>query len=128
MAWGLQRSSRSPLKNGENSKKVRSEHHSGIKKKPATPHGYWLSDGGELGIRTLGPLRDTAFRVLHLRPLGQLSSQNKFGMYFFVCCFPKGFRALYFNKHSLKSQSPAHVFRLVSAKALLYNKTQADFL
>ena len=68
------------------------------------------------------------FRVLHLRPLGQLSSQNKFGMYFFVCCFPKAFRALYFNKHSLKSQSPAHVFRLVSAKALLYNKAQADFL
>ncbi len=29
--------------------------------------------GGELGIRTLGPFRDTAFRVLHLRPLGQLS-------------------------------------------------------
>ncbi len=31
------------------------------------------SYGGELGIRTLGPFRDTAFRVLHLRPLGQLS-------------------------------------------------------
>ncbi len=30
--------------------------------------------GGELGIRTLGPFRDTAFRVLHLRPLGQLST------------------------------------------------------
>ena len=29
--------------------------------------------GGESGIRTLGPFRDTAFRVLHLRPLGQLS-------------------------------------------------------
>lgn len=29
--------------------------------------------GGELGIRTLGPFRDTAFRVLHHRPLGQLS-------------------------------------------------------
>ena len=29
--------------------------------------------GGELGIRTLGPVRDTAFRVLHHRPLGQLS-------------------------------------------------------
>ena len=37
--------------------------------------------GGELGIRTLGPFRDTAFRVLHLRPLGQLSicqSENRF--------------------------------------------------
>ena len=36
--------------------------------------------GGELGIRTLGPFRDTAFRVLHLRPLGQLSicqSENR---------------------------------------------------
>ena len=31
------------------------------------------SFGGELGIRTLGPVRDTAFRVLHHRPLGQLS-------------------------------------------------------
>ena len=29
--------------------------------------------GGELGIRTLGGLPHTAFRVLHLRPLGQLS-------------------------------------------------------
>ena len=29
--------------------------------------------GGELGIRTLGGLTLTAFRVLHLRPLGQLS-------------------------------------------------------
>ena len=30
--------------------------------------------GGELGIRTLGGLTLTAFRVLHLRPLGQLST------------------------------------------------------
>ena len=30
-------------------------------------------DGGELGIRTLEAFRLTAFRVLHLRPLGQLS-------------------------------------------------------
>ena len=29
--------------------------------------------GGELGIRTLGTFLYTAFRVLHLRPLGQLS-------------------------------------------------------
>ena len=29
--------------------------------------------GGELGIRTLETSRSTAFRVLHLRPLGQLS-------------------------------------------------------
>ena len=29
--------------------------------------------GGELGIRTLGGFTLTAFRVLHLRPLGQLS-------------------------------------------------------
>ena len=29
--------------------------------------------GGELGIRTLETFRLTAFRVLHLRPLGQLS-------------------------------------------------------
>ncbi len=29
--------------------------------------------GGELGIRTLGEFPHTAFRVLHLRPLGQLS-------------------------------------------------------
>ena len=29
--------------------------------------------GGELGIRTLGTSLYTAFRVLHLRPLGQLS-------------------------------------------------------
>ena len=29
--------------------------------------------GGELGIRTLEAFRPTAFRVLHLRPLGQLS-------------------------------------------------------
>lgn len=35
-------------------------------------------DGGELGIRTLDPFRDTAFRVLHLRPLGQLSKRLLF--------------------------------------------------
>ena len=29
--------------------------------------------GGESGIRTLGEFPHTAFRVLHLRPLGQLS-------------------------------------------------------
>ena len=37
--------------------------------------------GGELGIRTLEAFRLTAFRVLHLRPLGQLSicqSKNRF--------------------------------------------------
>ena len=37
--------------------------------------------GGELGIRTLEAFRLTAFRVLHLRPLGQLSicqSENHF--------------------------------------------------
>ena len=34
--------------------------------------------GGELGIRTLGPFRDTAFRVLHLRPLGQLSVERDY--------------------------------------------------
>lgn len=37
--------------------------------------------GGELGIRTLGTFLYTAFRVLHLRPLGQLSicqSENHF--------------------------------------------------
>ena len=63
MAWDLQSSSRSPQKNGENSEKVRSEHHSGIKKKPATPHGYWLFDGGAGGIRTHGTLRFNWFRV-----------------------------------------------------------------
>ena len=73
MDWGLQLNRSSPQENGENGKKVRLKHHSSKSKKPATPHGYWLSGGGELGIRTLGPLRDTAFRVLHHRPLGQLS-------------------------------------------------------
>lgn len=37
--------------------------------------------GGELGIRTLETSRPTAFRVLHLRPLGQLSicqPENRF--------------------------------------------------
>ncbi len=45
--------------------------------------------GGELGIRTLGGLTHTAFRVLHLRPLGQLS------IYVFAVifsCFFKPFR------------------------------------
>lgn len=65
------------------------------------------SFGGELGIRTLGPFRDTAFRVLHHRPLGQLSIYeiNRFPGCLFVAyrnfvehgrktCFyeiPKGF-------------------------------------
>ena len=34
-----------------------------------------LGFGGELGIRTLEAFRLTAFRVLHLRPLGQLSNE-----------------------------------------------------
>ena len=36
--------------------------------------------GGELGIRTLETFRSTAFRVPHLRPLGQLSV--------YLNCFP----------------------------------------
>ncbi len=45
----------------------------GKKKKPEIGLITGFFGGGELGIRTLGPFRDTAFRVLHLRPLGQLS-------------------------------------------------------
>ena len=37
------------------------------------------SFGGETGIRTQGPVRDTAFRVLHHRPLGHLSRCCKAG-------------------------------------------------
>ena len=36
-------------------------------------HVNGFSFGGESGIRTLGEFPHTAFRVLHLRPLGQLS-------------------------------------------------------
>ena len=36
-----------------------------------------VSHGGELGIRTLGTSLYTAFRVLHLRPLGQLSVYSR---------------------------------------------------
>ena len=43
-----------------------------IKKKKLTPFGISFI-GGESGIRTLGEFPHTAFRVLHLRPLGQLS-------------------------------------------------------
>ncbi len=32
-------------------------------KKPATPHGYWLFDGGDGEIRTHVPVRANAFRV-----------------------------------------------------------------
>ena len=43
--------------------------------KNKSPKNLDFSDffGGELGIRTLGTFLYTAFRVLHLRPLGQLS-------------------------------------------------------
>ncbi len=43
--------------------------------KKKSPKNLDFSDffGGELGIRTLEAFRLTAFRVLHLRPLGQLS-------------------------------------------------------
>ena len=43
--------------------------------KKKSPKDLDFSDffGGELGIRTLEAFRLTAFRVLHLRPLGQLS-------------------------------------------------------
>ncbi len=34
-----------------------------------TSHGRLFVYGGESGIRTLGPVKDTAFRVLHDRPL-----------------------------------------------------------
>ena len=46
--------------------------HLSKKEKLANPLVYELF-GGELGIRTLGSLRNTTFRVSHLRPLGQLS-------------------------------------------------------
>ena len=42
------------------------------KEKTSKPAAYWPF-GGELGIRTLGTLLYTTFRVSHLRPLGQLS-------------------------------------------------------
>ena len=46
----------------------------GVKKLPTRIVSNPSRDGGgELGIRTLGRLLFTAFRVLHLRPLGQLS-------------------------------------------------------
>ena len=42
-------------------------------KKACKPAWLLAFCGGELGIRTLETFRSTAFRVLHLRPLGQLS-------------------------------------------------------
>gem|GEM_PF-6175304 len=42
-------------------------------KQKAPSQGRCFLLGGELGIRTLGEFPHTAFRVLHLRPLGQLS-------------------------------------------------------
>ena len=42
------------------------------------PLSRLLLFGGELGIRTLGAFLHTAFRVLHLRPLGQLSIRSNF--------------------------------------------------
>ena len=47
-----------------------------IKRIIPTPQGYRYLLGGESGIRTLGEFPHTAFRVLHLRPLGQLSLLN----------------------------------------------------
>ena len=46
----------------------------GKRKAPAFVSKAGTYYGGELGIRTLGGLTLTAFRVLHLRPLGQLST------------------------------------------------------
>ena len=46
----------------------------GKRKEPAFVSKAGSYYGGELGIRTLGGLTLTAFRVLHLRPLGQLST------------------------------------------------------
>ena len=43
------------------------------RKKPEIGLITGFFDGGECGIRTHGPLRDTAFRVPHDRPLWQLS-------------------------------------------------------
>ena len=44
------------------------------RKSPENHWNYWTF-GGEFGIRTQGTLLYTAFRVLHHRPLGQLSNQ-----------------------------------------------------
>ena len=44
-----------------------------LKQKAITADAVMTFSGGELGIRTLGEFPHTAFRVLHLRPLGQLS-------------------------------------------------------
>ena len=57
--------------------------------------------GGELGIRTLGPFRDTAFRVLHHRPLGQLS----------IFYFLKHRLARYLDKCKISMQDKREKFR-----------------
>ena len=46
-------------------------------KNPAT-HRMTGIDGGSAGIRTRGGLHHTAFRVLHLRPLGHATSAAQF--------------------------------------------------
>ena len=46
-------------------------------KNPAT-HCMTGIDGGSAGIRTRGGLHHTAFRVLHLRPLGHATSAAQF--------------------------------------------------
>ncbi len=52
------------------------------KEASSKPIGFTGRSGGELGIRTPEAFRPTAFRVLHLRPLGQLS------IYYCYYCFP----------------------------------------
>ena len=59
--------------NGSRATKMKNRAAKMKKEKPETSCGYGLY-GGERGIRTLGTLPYTTFPMLHLRPLGQLST------------------------------------------------------
>ena len=59
----------------EKSEEEKSEERREQKEKPHFRATFLF--GGELGIRTLGEFPHTAFRVLHLRPLGQLSMYER---------------------------------------------------
>ena len=82
------------------------------KKSTAIPFKSRWTHGGESGIRTLGSFRNTAFRVLHLRPLGQLS----------VCIFQSAFSSLNFRSKNFwreKQERTLKNIRFLILKALI---------
>ena len=75
-------------------------------KKPATPHSYWLFDGGDGEIRTHVPVRANAFRV---RPV--MTTSIRLRVYFNPLFFSLKFRSKTFGEKSRRESKNLFDFK-----------------